>query len=92
MPLSNIHGIYLHSLKILLCCKTSPVKVILAHELVELFIKLTENVALFDKTTWRHVMSDGTANWKGQDTWRQGRRKINYCKILPCILLIKFVR
>lgn len=63
MLLSNIHGIYLHSLKILLCCKTSPVKVILAHELVELFIKLMENVALFDnKATWRHVMSYGTAN------------------------------
>ena len=66
MPFSNIHGIYLHSLKILLCCKTSPVNLILAHELVELFIKLMENVALFDNATWRHVLSHGTADPKKQ--------------------------
>lgn len=86
MPLSNIPGIYLHSLKILLCCKTSPVKVILAQELVELFIKFIENVALFDNmATWRHLMSYRTANWKRQDTCRQQRRKILQNKSLYII-------
>lgn len=65
MLFSNIYGIYLYLLKILLCCKTSFVKVILVYEFVELFIKLTENVVLFDKIIWRYVMSDGIVNWKG---------------------------
>jgi len=38
-------------------------KVILGHELVELFNKLMENVGLVDKT-WRHLASYGNADPK----------------------------
>ena len=39
-------------------------KVLLGHELVELFNKLMENVTLVDKKTWRHLMSYGNADPK----------------------------
>lgn len=44
----------------------SPVKLILAHELVELFIQSMENVALFNNATWRHVLNYRTADLKNR--------------------------